>query len=68
MRAGETLVVLGETVTANATAHETTDALTAVEVVIPPGLGPPPHEHRSAIEVARHHGVEFVGPPTGGSP
>lgn len=48
MKTEDTLLVLGETVTAKATAEETAGAMTAVEVVTPPDGGPPPHTHHYA--------------------
>lgn len=45
MQTGETLNVLGEDVTLLAAGAETGGTMTAVEVLVRPGSGPPPHTH-----------------------
>src|SRR5512132_4307479 len=45
MHAQETLNVLGEEVTLLATGAQTGGTMTAVEVLVRPGSGPPPHTH-----------------------
>lgn len=67
---GETLDVLGDRVTLKAAGPDTGGTLTVLEVVAPPGSGPPPHTHVQAevflvtagrLEVLRDGEVHRLG-------
>lgn len=45
---GQTLEVLGDRVTLKAAAPDTGGTMTVLDVVAPPGSGPPPHTHMQA--------------------